>query len=420
MVRLLALAVAVAFAGMVALGSERERAGAQSCTRNVNPSNVSSAFSNARDGDVICLAAGVYRGRLALWAKTGVTIRGEGRSTVIAGGSVDGLVVLHGRDIVVESVQFYMGSPANGYVRDSRNVVFRNVHVGGGRIGIHYDQRSSGAVIDSYLYALRDDAILLRDGSTVTVERNWIFRNGGVGVSVVGNAGTTTIRRNIISDHAGPGIFVGEPPCALLPPASAVVPACFLTNPDRYVVETRLIIDTNVIQKSGSTGIVLFPGTSAAMSGNRIWRNALTGLFVWGASVQSDRDEYLLNEEHAIEVRSYPDPWQPASIQFRSKARINNNDILYSMVLPETGTLGGGIVALASDVDVLNSRVLLNRGIGLSYLDGAAGRVSNSVIANNRGSALCIFRTSASGITVTGTRISHNLDDRHGVCRAEY
>jgi hypothetical protein len=47
------------------------------------------------------------------------------------------------------------------------------------------------------------------------------------------------------------------------------------------------------------------------MRGNRVWRNKMTGLFAWGATLTSSADEYDGNEEHAIEVRSYPDPRAP-------------------------------------------------------------------------------------------------------------
>ena len=112
-----------------------------------------------------------------------------------------------------------------------------------------------------------------------------------------------SVVRNIISDNEGPGVFAGQTPCALLPPGFVEVPDCYLANLRAFVGEANVILDGNVIQSSGSTGIVLFPGTRGTLRNNRIWANELSGLFGWGATINSEADQYDLNEEHAAELR---------------------------------------------------------------------------------------------------------------------
>jgi hypothetical protein len=253
----------------------------------------------------------------------------------------------------------------------------------------------------------------------VTVQRNWIFNNGGVGVSTVGETANTVVIRNIISDNKGPGVFAGKTPCALLPPGFVEIPDCFLKNQRAYVGQANVILDSNVIQASGSTGIVMFPGTRGTFRNNHIWRNELTGLFAWGATITSEGDEYNLNEEHAIEFRAYPDPLKypqiPSGERIRAVGSLNNNDIHDSGVLPETGTLGGGVLAQGANLDVTNSRIYRNRGIGVSYVNTSLGRITNNRIYDNRGSGICIFK--AGNVATSGNVLTGNVDNNVGVCR---
>ncbi len=412
------LAAAIIGAGAGASGVAPAMAG-EGCNKQATPENVQRTVDNARSGDVICMAAGVYRGPIGFFGKTGVTLRGAGvRETIVAGGTRDGLLVSNSRDLVFEEFTLYFGSPANAYVSGSQNIVFQRMDVGGGALGIHYDSGSIGRITDSFIYAMAGDGVLTRRAANVVVERNWIFVNGGVGVSTVGETATTTVVRNIISDNEGPGVFAGQTPCALLPPGFVEVPECYLDNLAAYVGAANVILDSNVIQANGSTGIVLFPGTNGTFRNNHIWRNVLSGLFVWGATMSSEADEYDANEEHAIEFRAYPDPLKypeiPNNLRIRAVGVLNNNDIHDSTVLPETGTLGGGVLAQGANLTVTNSSVYGNRGIGVSYVNTSTGRIENNRIYDNRGSGICLFR--AGNVTTSGNTLTGNVNNSVGVC----
>jgi len=196
------------------------------------------------------------------------------------------------------------------------------------------------------------------------------------------------------------------------------VPQCYLTNLQGYVGDANIILDSNVIQSSGSTGIVMFPGTHGTLRQNHIWRNELSGLFVWGATISSESDEFNANEEHAIEFRAYPDPLKYGKVgnlfPVRAVGRINNAEIHDTVVLPQTGTLGGGVLGQGANLDVSNSRIYRNRGIGVSYVNTSLGTIDNNDIHDNRGSAICIFK--AGVVTATGNNIRNNADDTIGVC----
>jgi len=393
---------------------------AADCNKLAFPDTLQSLIDGSRPGDVICLVPGVFRGPVNISGKSGITIRGNGQEeTIIAGGDRDAVLVFNSADITFERFKMYMGRPANAYVWNSRNITFQHVDAGGGNIGIHYDRNSIGRISDSRVYAMRDEGILIRNRSNVTVERNWVIDNGGVGVSTVGETATTTIVRNIISHNRGPGVFAGQTPCAPLPGGVLEIPTCFLDNLQAFVGDSNVILDSNIIQESGSTGIVMFPGTRGTFRNNHIWRNVLTGLFVWGATVSSEGDEYDRNEEHAIEFRAYPDPIKypqvPSGQRIRAVGRINNNDIHDSTVLPETGTLGGGLLAQGANLDVTNSRVYRNRGIGISYVNTSLGRITNNRVYDNRGSGICIWQ--AGNVITEGNVLTGNVDNRVGVCR---
>ena len=206
----------------------RDAAHAGGCTTVASPANAQSRIDAAGPGSVVCLEPGVFRGRLIVYGKSGVTLRGAGKfNTIVAGGNVDAIVIVNSSGVTVESMTLYMGSPANVYVGRSTNVLLRDLDVGGGLLGVHIDEGSSATLAESFVYAMNGDGVLIRNGSNASIERNWIFYNAGVGVSAVGRNGAISIVRNIISDHRGPGVFAGVPPCAGLPGASLNVPPCF-------------------------------------------------------------------------------------------------------------------------------------------------------------------------------------------------
>jgi len=412
-------ALLIALAALAASGGSPS-AEAGTCNKIAFPDTLQPLIDGGRSGDVICLAAGVYRGPVTIESKSGLTLRGQGpRQTIIAGGTRDGLLIFNSTNVVLEDFTLYMGNPSNAYVWRSRDIMFRRIDAGGGVVGLHYDAGSIGTIEDSFVYAMSGDGILTRNKSNVTVQRNWIFNNGGVGVSTVGETANTVVIRNIISDNRGPGVFAGQTPCALLPPGFVEVPACYLDNLTAYVGDANVILDSNVIQASGSTGVVLFPGTRGTFRKNHIWRNELSGVFVWGATMTSEADEYDGNEEHAIELRAYPDPLKypqfSLSQRIRAVGTINNNDIHDTVVLPQTGTLGGGVLAQGANVDVTNSRIYRNRGIGVSYVNTSLGRILNNRIFDNRGSGICLYR--AGNVTATGNTLTNNADNNVGVCR---
>lgn len=396
------------------------RAEAVACTKQANPGNVQSVVNGSRSGDVICMAPGVYQGPIVFQGRSGVTLRGAGhKATIVAGGPKDGLLVFNSSDLVFEKFTLFYGHPANAYIHLSRNVRFQDMDVGGGGLGLHYDVSSTGRVSDSFIYAMKGDGVLIRRQSNVVVERNWVIDNGGVGVSTVGKTATTTITRNIISGNEGPGVFAGQTPCSLLPPGFVEVPDCYLRDLRSFVGEANIILLSNIIQHSGSTGIVMFPGTRGTFRSNGIWHNELSGLFVWGAVVSSEGDDYKGNEEHAIEFRAYPDPLKYGQVgkdfPVRAVGSINNNNINDSVVLAETGTLGGGVLAQGANLHVTNSRIFRNRGIGVSFVNTSLGSIVNNDIRDNRGSAICLHL--AGSVSVRGNRISGNVDDRPGMCR---
>ena len=390
------------------------------CTTTADPSNLQPAINTAGPGTVICMAPGVYIGPVVFDGKSGVTLRGAGsKVSIIAGGAKDSLLVFNGENLTFEDFTLFYGHPANAYVSHTLNVVFQRIDAGGGGIGIHLDATTTGRISDSFVYAMEGDGVLIRRGSNAIVERNWVFNNGGVGVSTVGETATTAITRNIISDNEGPGVFAGQTPCALLPPGHVEVPECYLTNLRSFVGKANIILDTNVIQFSNSTGIVMFPGTHGTFRNNRIWFNHLSGLFAWGANVSSTGDEYIANDEHAIEFRAYPDPLKYGSVgpdfPVRAVGVLSNNVIRDTVVLPETGTLGGGVLGQGANLDVRNSRIYANRGIGVSYVNTSVGEIAGNEIYDNRGSAICLYF--AGKVTVKDNNVHNNESDSIGLCR---
>jgi len=405
---------------LAAAGASRPQAAlAADCNKTADPGSLQGVVNGAQAGDVICMAPGVYRGPLTFNNVRGVTLRGAGpRVSVLAGVDKDSMLVFGSSDLTFENFTLFYGHPSDAYIWNSKNVLFRNMDVGGGGIGIHYDVNSTGRISDSFVYAIEGDGVLIRRYSNVTVERNWIFGNGGVGVSTVGRAATTTITSNVISHNAGPGVFAGQTPCQLLPPGHVEVPSCYLADLASFVGDANIILSGNVVQESGSTGIVMFPGTTGTFTNNKIWKNHLSGMFVWGASTTSQGDDYWANDEHAIEFRAYPDPLKYGQVgtQFpvRAVGRISHATIHDTVVLPESGRLGGGVLGQGANMDVSNSLIWGNRGIGVSYVNTSLGSINDNAIVNNGGSAICIYK--AGDVRTSNNIAFGNVDDTVGVC----
>jgi hypothetical protein len=407
--------VGAVLAAAVVAPARPDSAHAGGCDATASPGNAQARIDAAGTGDVVCLEAGVFRGRLIVAGKNGITLRGAGKvETIVSGGSVDAIVIVDSSSVTVESMTLYQGNPANVYIARSSGVVLRDIDAGGGNIGVHIDDASSATIADSRIYAMQGDGVLIRRGSSATIERNWIFYNQVAGVSAVGGNGAITLTRNIISDNGGPGVFAGVPPCAGLPGASLNVPSCFYANPGAYVGAAQLTLDTNIIQASGSTGIVLFPGVTATMRGNRVWRNLMTGLFAWGASFNSSGDEYEGNEEHAIELRGYLDPRAAGPGYRRPSAVIDRVLIRNTTLYRPTGTLGGGVIVQGAHLDLTSALIYFNAGIGVSYQNGASGRVDGSTISDNGGGAICLG--GVVNVAVGANTIFGNATDKIGAC----
>jgi Right handed beta helix region len=409
------ISLAVIAAALLVGGRHETAHAGQACTTNASPANAAAKIGAAPSGSTICLDAGVFRGRLIVAGKSGVTIRGAGTGTIVAGGAVDGIVIVDSANIVVEDLKLFMGNPANVYVARSRGVVLQRLDIGAGNIGVHVDDSSEATISDSFIYAMSGDGVLSRRSSVTTVQRSWIFINRGAGVSSVEGPGPLSLVRDIVSDNGGPGVFVGGvPPCAGLPGASLAVPSCFLANPGAYVGTASLNMDSNVVQSNGSTGIVLFPGTVATMRNTFAWRNHMTGLFAWGAYITIDGADYAGNEEHAVEVRGYPDPGAPGAGYVAGSATITNADIHNTVPYPPTGTLGGGVLAQGTSLFLTNSRIWSNAGEGASYQNGATGSVDGNAINFNGGGALCL--SSAGYVAIGANTIFGNGSDQIGAC----
>lgn len=416
-----ALLAAATLVLTLAAGSGRPALAAQECTATVAAGgNLQAAVDRAGAGAVICLEPGVYAGTVTIESRSGLSIRGagQGRTIIAPSAGRDALLIFRSRDVTVRDVSLVFGRPANAYVWRSANVVFERVEFAGGEIGVHYDVTSVGRIVEGVVHSNRGDGVLSRNNSTVTLERSWSVRNGGVGVSSVGETANTTLTQSIVAFNGGPGVFAGVTPCALLPPGQLEAPACYFEDLPAYVGRGNLIMNASLILANQSTGLVLFPGTRVTLRGNNIWFNQLTGIFVWAAILQSEGDTFIGNEEHAVEVRAYPDPLSfgkvPAPFPWRPAGRINNARITNQFRLDER-TLGGGILSQGGNLAVTHSLIADNAGIGISYVNSAIGAIEENRITGNGGSAVCLH--AAGAVRIDGNVLQANLDDRPGVCR---
>ena len=98
----------------------------------------------------------------------------------------------------------------------------------------------------------------------------------------------------------------------------------------------------------------------------------------------------------------------------RAVGTISQNVIRDTVVLPETGTLGGGVLGQGANLNVFSSRIYSNRGIGVSYVNTSLGEVARNEIFDNRGSAVCLHL--AGNVNVHDNNIHNNVNNNVGVC----
>lgn len=391
------------------------------CTRRLTiNANIQRVLSLVRPGSVICLPEGTFHGGLVMDGSTsgGIVLRGAGPGKTIldAGGAKDALLILDQSYILIEDMTLRGGEPANVYVARSYFIGFDNVEVTGGGIGIHIDQKSGSGIANSHIHHVRDDGVLIRQGSGVRVSESVVEENGGVGVSAVGHVSPITVDGNQIQNNRGPGFFAGQTPCALLPPAELLAPSCYLANLPAYVGGANVTLERNVISGNASTGLVFFPGTTGTLRGNTVSSNLLTGLFVWGSTVNAYNNLFAGNEEHGLEYRAYPDPLHfgslPAPYPLRAQGIIRGNTIRDTTRLGSI--LGGGLLSQGGDLAILYNRVVMNAGIGVSFVNDAIGSAEHNYVVNNGGSAICLFRSDSARIVANNLGL--NLSDQPGIC----
>jgi hypothetical protein len=391
------------------------------CTRRLSTNaNIYRVLSQVQPGSIVCLSEGTFHGRLVMdqWTSPGIVLRGAGpgRTILDGGGASDALLILDQAYITIEDLTLRGGEPANAYVARSYFIAFQNVEVTGGGIGIHIDQGSVSGIAGSHIHHVGNDGVLIRQGSGARVGESVVEGNGGVGVSAVGHVRRAIIDGNQIRNNGGPGVFAGQTPCALLPPGEVGAPSCYLANLGAYVGEATVELDRNVISGNVSTGVVFFPGTTGVMRYNTVTSNLLTGLFVWGATVDAYSNLFQWNEEHGLEYRAYPDPLHfgslPAPYPLRARGIISGNTIRETTRLGSI--LGGGLLSQGADLSIVSNQVVLNAGIGISFVNGAIGRVVSNFVVNNGGSAICLFR--AGSVSMGANNLGLNLADQPGVC----
>ena len=384
---LFAFAFGLASAFAVLPASPRvPRAEAAECNKLAFPDTLQALIDGADPGDVICMAPGVYRGPVRFEDKHGVTLRGTGpRESIVAGGDKDSMLVFNSRDLTFEDFTLLLRPP----VERLRLATARTSCSGGWTLAAapsaSTTTRAARPHRDSFVYAMDGDGVLIRRQSNVTVERNWVFDNGGVGVSTVGETATTDDHAATSSPTTRPGRVrradAVRAAAAGLRRGAGVLPA----QPARRSWARRTSSsNANVIQSSGSTGIVMFPGTRGTFTQQPHLAQRADRTLRLGRQRAPRR---AMSTTGTKSTRSssgrIPDPLKYGrsgdELHGAGRRDLNNTPTFTTpSCLPETGTLGGGVLAQGANMDVRNSRIHSNRGIGVSYVNTSLGAITSN------------------------------------------
>ncbi len=393
---------------------------AADCNKNADPGTLQGIVNGAQSGDVICMAPGVYRGPLTFTNVHGVTLHGAGpRVSILTGVDKDSMLVFGSSDLVFENFTLFYGHPSDAYINGSKNVLFRNMDVGGGGIGIHYDVNSTGRISDSFVYAIEGDAI----AHPPRLERD---RRAQLDLRERRRRRLDGRPRGDDDDHAEH--HLAQRGAGRVRRARRRARCCRRASSRCRTATSPTCRRTSATRTSSSTATSCRRAAARASSCSRArparsratasGRTTCTGMFVWGASITSESDDFWANDEHAIEFRAYPDPLKYGQVgklfPVRAVGRINHATIHDTVVLPESGRLGGGVLGQGANMDVSNSLIWGNRGIGVSYVNTSLGSIDDNAIVNNGGSAICIYK--AGNVTTDNNIAFGNADDTVGVC----
>lgn len=387
-------------------------AGGVPCDVGANPGNAQQKIDSAQPGTVICLAQGDYD-RLFVYQKSNLMITGAGidRTTVNDGPQNHTcLLVVESRDVWLDNMTAYDCRVQGAYAGDSTNIIFSRIETVRGPIGFQY-RNSSGKISDSRAHdhhsssgaamgataqyganvTISDSTfdhndgfgVLAQYGSTLRLIDSRVEANSDGGVFTVKSTGNTTIIDSVILNNKL-NVFAGMPGCAGLPVGSSAPPSCYVANPNAYRSNINITISDSTIHNAYGTGIVFFPGVDATLRRNLVQYNAVTGLFAWGAHVNSRHDRFSRNTENNVECRAYPDP----SSGDRGLCDFRYDTFDRARPLPGN-SLGGGFVCEGARIALKDSVAEYNWGIGFMALHNCAGELSYDMARDNGGSGYC-------------------------------
>jgi hypothetical protein len=228
MKRLVLLAVSLAIAGSIVSGK------AYPDTIQVGPKRLykvpSAAASVAKDGDVVAIEAGVYRGDVAVWPQQRLTLRGVGgRAHLQAeGNAAEGkaIWVLKGNDITVENIEFF-GARVNskngaGIRFEGANLRIRNSHFYNNEMGILTGKNPNSSIliegsefndntVDYRLYGRLGHNIYIGEVQRFTL-RNSYIHDASIGHNVKSRASENYILYNRIMDERNDSSYLVDLP----------------------------------------------------------------------------------------------------------------------------------------------------------------------------------------------------------------
>lgn len=332
----------------------------------------------------------------------------------------EGMVLNGFERFALSNVMIAGGNPAGMYVAKARELSLRGVRVDGATFGLHVDDNAVGTLDDVTLAGSTGVGLLLQRGGAVSGQNVRVLDTVGTGVSAINGAGLLTLRDSEISRVAAAGLFAGVAGCADLPPASLDVPECFYKDLRAQISTIRVQLERVTMADTQGPCLVFFPGVRAEIRGSSFTRCELTGLFAWGAQADVSGSTFDDTAEHALEYRAYPKPVgeiiAPASGTI-SDSVVRATRPLEGAILGAAGpgpVLGGGLLAQGARLVVERVEVTGNRDIGVSYVNGSTGAVTNSRITANGGYGLCLLPNAA--VEVRDTTITGNRSDSPTIC----
>lgn len=342
------------------------------CAVTVNPGeSIQAAIDAAEEGDIICLARGLWTETILIGKSLTIVGRGPTRTSIEAEWRLQPLVVISSTDmrpvnVKLEGLTISLDGGHTGVEINGMAVLeMRNCNISGVMYGITVADSAHLVLRDSVVSNSKQRSITLSGSSRATISNSQISANMAPGLWLSGSA-QAMVFESRISGNLGHGLWLRDE-------ASVVLTGCTISD-------------------NGGHALLLTGGSTA-----QVLESGLSGNWDQGIEVQDRATVELVDSA----VHSN---WRGVELSEESRATIIRSTI--------AGNRWDGIRASGSGNVLLSDSVVSGNSRGVAFSGSAGGDISDCLVEGN--STYGVFSWASGVVSGEGNRFRDNGVDLGG------